>query len=54
MVYLGLDPEIQTELVEQIESVVGYDRDPVCLPSYCCQRQIYPTHDIRLLKITTS
>ncbi|KAF8333794.1 cytochrome P450 [Amanita rubescens] len=29
MVYLALDPEIQTELVEQIESVVGYDRDPV-------------------------
>ncbi|KAF8345233.1 cytochrome P450 [Amanita rubescens] len=28
MVYLALDPEIQTELVEQIESVVGYDRDP--------------------------
>lgn len=32
MVNLALDPEIQTELVEQIESVVGYDRDPVCLP----------------------
>jgi len=28
MVYLALDPEIQAELVEQIESVVGYDRDP--------------------------
>ena len=37
MVYLALDPEIQTELVGQIESVVGYDRDPVCLPSLLLQ-----------------
>ena len=32
--YLALHPDIQNELVEQIESVVGYDRDPVCVPEH--------------------
>lgn len=29
--FLGLYEEIQEEVLEQIISVVGYDRDPVCL-----------------------
>jgi cytochrome P450 len=31
---LALHPQIQDEIVEQIVSVTGDDRDPVCLPSH--------------------
>ena len=28
---IGLDDDVQNEVLEQIVSVVGYDRDPVCV-----------------------
>jgi hypothetical protein len=49
--FIGLHDDIQNEVLEQIVSVVGYDRDPVCFgyPMSCARIPTPPCYSLAVI-----